>query len=190
VRASGEALEQFMEAWYGPVLENHQIKIVSLISGKRKREVLEAMGLAGEVGRSKLDIALFLASKTSHEIFGGVHVKASLAERVSDDVPASRAIMRRGMLSPLWTLDVKSFPPPHGDLVNRGELGSPDSPSDKRRYVEEHGDFDNCYSANLRTVPSGRNTASGKRVYTLDLAHQPDQFAADVIAFARKRAGH
>ena len=65
------------------------------------------------------------------------------AERVSDDIPASRAMQAKGLLSPLWTLDVKSFPPPTGDLINRGELGTPDSPSDKRKYVELHGDFDN-----------------------------------------------
>ena len=96
-------------------------------------------------------------------------------------------MMRRGYFSPLWTLDVKSFPPPHGDLVNRGELGTPDSPSEKRRYIEEHGEFDGCYSANLRTVPSARQTASGKRIYTLDLFNQPDDFAQGVITRAAQR---
>lgn len=85
---------------------------------------------------------------------------------------------------PLWTLDVKSFPPPHGAPVNRGELGTPDAPSDKRRYIEQHGSFDNCYSANSRTVPSLGVTPSGKRIYTLDLLKQPDHFAQDVIAQA------
>jgi hypothetical protein len=180
-------LEQFVEAWYGPVLEAHEVKIVALVSREKKRQVLEAMGLGAEVGGSKLDVALFLAGKAKREILGGVHVKASLAERVTDDVPASRALMRRGLLSPLWTLDVKSFPPPHGDLVNRGELGSPDSPSEKRRYIEEHGDFDNCYSANFRSVPSRERTSSGKHVYALKLSVQPDKFAKDVIEFAQKR---
>jgi len=184
VRASGEALEQFVESWYTPVLDPHGIKIVALISRHEKSSVLDAMGLGAEVGDSKLDVALYLASKDDREIFGGVHVKASLAERVSDDVPASRAMMRKGLLSPLWSLDVKSFPPPHGDLVNRGELGSPDSPSEKRKYVEEHGDFENCYSGNSRSVPSSGSTTSGKRIYTLKLSEQPDQFARDVITFA------
>jgi hypothetical protein len=95
-------------------------------------------------------------------------------------------MMRKGYWSPLWTLDVKSFPPPHGDLVNRGELGSPSSPSEKRKYVESHGDFDNCYSANSRTVPSGGPTSSGKLIYTLDLRGQPDQFAEDARAQAER----
>ncbi|EKD07251.1 BsaWI family type II restriction enzyme [Limnospira fusiformis KN01] len=57
-----------------------------------------------------------------------------MAERVSDDIPASRIMMQYGFLSLLSTLDVKSFPPPGGDLINRAEFGSPDNPSDKRRY--------------------------------------------------------
>jgi len=144
------------------------------------------MGLTAVVGGSKLDVGLYLELRTGgHRIFGGVHVKASLAERVSDDVPASRAMMGKGYFSPLWTLEVKSFPPTTGDLINRDELGSPEGPSDKRRYIEEHGDFDNCYSANSRTVPSRNVTASGKRVYVLNLLNQPDRFAQDVVARAR-----
>ncbi len=190
VRASGEALEQIVEALYTPVLQPHGVEISALISRDQKRMVLGAMGLGAEVGDSKLDVGLYLTAKDGKTIFGGVHVKASLAERVSDDVPASRAMMREGLLSPLWTLDVKSFPPPHGDLVNRGELGTPEEPSEKRKYVEEHGDFDNCYSANSRSVPSTGATRSGKRVITLSLSQQPDGFAADVIAFVgRRKAG-
>lgn len=189
VRASGEALEQIVEAIYAPVLRSHGIDIKALISRDQKRTVLGAMGLGAEVGDSKLDVGLYVNAKGKEKIIGGVHVKASLAERVSDDVPASRAMMRKGLLSPLWTLDVKSFPPPHGDLVNRGELGSPEAPSEKRKYIEEHGDFDNCYSANTRSLPSAARTRSGKRIYTLELARQPDRFATDVITFADRRKG-
>ena len=56
-------------------------------------------------------------------IFGVVHGKTSLAERIKDDAPASRVIMKKGFLSVAATLDSKSFPPPHGDGVNHGELG-------------------------------------------------------------------
>lgn len=109
-------------------------------------------------------------------IIGGIHAKVSLAERVSDDIPASLIMMAEGFLSILLTLDVKSFPPPHGDLVNRGELGSPTNPSDKRRYVEKHGDFSACFSYNSRTVPSPPTTHSGKRIYVVDLNDNPDVF--------------
>ncbi|MGH7813863.1 MAG: BsaWI family type II restriction enzyme [Candidatus Binataceae bacterium] len=178
VRASGDALEITVERIYSAVLRPHGIAIRALIGKDEKQAALEAMALSDEVGGSKLDVGLYLKLEgTERRIFGGVHVKASLAERVSDDVPASRAMMRRGYFSPLWTLDVKSFPPPHGNLINRGELGTPDAPSDKRKYIEQHGSFDNCYSANSRTVPSRGITPSGKRIYTLNLLEQPDQFA-------------
>ena len=175
-----------MEAWYSPVLAPSGIEITAFISRTQKRNVLKAMGLGAKVGDSKLDVALFLVGKEVREIFGCVHVKASLAERVTDDEPASRAMIRKGFFSPLWTLDVKSFPPPQGDLVNRGELGSPASPSEKRKYVEVHGSFDNCYSANSRTIPSTGPTKSGKRIYTLRLSEQPDQFAKDILAQAAR----
>lgn len=182
VRASGEALELVLEEWYAPFLLKRRVRIQALISRDKKREALKQMGLGEVVGDSKLDAALYVERKKDDwRIFGGIHVKASLAERVSDDVPASRAMMKKGYFSPLWTLDVKSFPPPHGDLVNRGELGSPDAPSEKRKYVEQQGEFDGCFSANLRTVSSGRKTKSGKRVFTLRLTQQPDRFAREIV---------
>ncbi len=189
VRASGDALEMTVGRLYAPVLELHRVRITALIGRDQKQAALEAMGLTAKVGGSKLDVGLYLeVGAGGHRIFGGVHVKASLAERISDDVPASRAMMTNGYFSPLWTLDVKSFPPPHGNLINKGELGTPEAPSDKRKYIEEHGDFDNCYSANSRTVPSRGVTSSSKRIYTLNLLNQPDQFAQDVIARARSIA--
>jgi hypothetical protein len=170
-----------LAGWYGSVLQSHGIRI-EVLSRPDKRAALAEMGIQGVVGADKLDVGLFLAD--TRQVFGGVHVKASLAERVSDDVPCSRAMMKNGFFSPLWTLDVKSFPPPHGDLVNRGELGTPTTPSEKRKYIELHGDFDHLFSANARTVPSGVTTTSGKKVFTLDLARQPDAFAQVVIARA------
>jgi len=109
------------------------------------------------------------------------YIGSVLAERVSDDIPASRIMMAEKFLSILSTLDVKSFPPPHGDLVNRGELGSPTNPSDKRRYVEEHSDFSACFSYNTRTIPSPPITRSGKRIYVVDLNDNPDVFAQFVL---------
>lgn len=181
-RASGEALELVLQKWYTPIFEPHQISIVALFSSKRRKSALKTMRIAKEVGSGKLDIGLYAnRGKNKHILFGGVHVKGSLAERVSDDVPASRAMMKKGFFSPLWTLDVKSFPPPQGNLINRGELGTKTKPSEKRRYIEHHGDFDNCYSANSRTNPSVGITPSGKHIYTLIMSKQPDQFAKDVI---------
>jgi hypothetical protein len=183
VRASGEALELVVEELYSATLLEHNIRIQMLISKPKKVAALKAMGIAGVVASDKLDVGLFIDDMD--KIFGGVHVKASLAERVSDDVPCSRAMMQNGGFSPLWTLDVKSFPPPHGDLVNRGELGTPDAPTEKRRYVEEHGDFDHLFSGNARTVASKKETKTGKRVIVIDPANQPDLFLQEVIARAK-----
>jgi len=185
VRASGEALELALEEWYTPVLEPHQITIKALVGRPTKLAALTAMNIHQAVGADKLDMALYLSE--SAQIFGGVHVKASLAERVSDDVPCSRAMMEKGFFSPLWTLDVKSFPPPKGSLINKGELGTPEKPSAKRGYVEQHGDFDNLYSANTRSAPSLATTHSGKRVLAINLGLQPDLFAQEVIARAERR---
>lgn len=181
VRAGGEALEIFVGMLYNPVLIKHDLTLVPLISRERKRDALAALGLGGSVGNSKLDIAIAKKSEKGAKTVGGVHVKASLAERVSDDVPASAAMMKAGYLSILWTLDVKSFPPPHGNLVNKGELGTPDKPSDKRQYIEQHGSFDACFSYNLRSLPSPQHTASGKRIFVQNLSPQPDAFVRYLV---------
>ena len=94
VRASGEALELVLERLYTPVFAPHNIRISTLISRKRKRAALEELGLSATVGSDKLDIALHWKPPDGlWRIFGGVHVKASLAERVSEDIPCSRAMM-------------------------------------------------------------------------------------------------
>lgn len=185
VRAGGDALEMFLERWYSPILAALGIRLRMLMNAAEKLRALADMGIEAIVGAAKLDMTLHLAAEDDRwVVLGGVHVKASLAERVSDDIPASRAMMKAGYYSPLWTLDVKSFPPPRGDLVNRGEFGSLASPSEKRRYVEQHGEFDACYTANARSIPSLAKTLSGKRIYRIRLNEQPDQFVKDVIARA------
>ena len=185
VRAGGDALEMSLEHLYSPILAPHGIRLRMLIGAVEKKHALSEMGIETTVGAAKLDMTLHIATAENQwKIIGGVHVKASLAERVSDDIPASRAMMAAGYFSPLWTLDVKSFPPPYGDLLNRGEFGTLAIPSEKRRYVENHGEFHAAYTANSRSVPSPEITASGKRIHRLDLSNQPDQFAKDVIAWA------
>jgi transcriptional regulator with XRE-family HTH domain len=182
VRAGGEAMELFVERHYSPVLKPHGIHIKALLSGREKAKALQKMGLSGTVGDSKLDVALYGEHNNSLVIFGGVHSKASLAERVSDDVPCSEAMIRLGLSSFLYTFDSKSFPPPNGDLVNRGELGSHENPSDKRKYIEEHGSFDCCFSYNLRSNASKGVTRSGKKIYVCSLNSASDEFPKQVIS--------
>jgi hypothetical protein len=181
VRAGGEALELFIQRRYQSALKLQGIVIRALLSSQEKAKALREMGLSGSVGDSKLDLALYGNIEGELVIFGGVHSKASLAERVSDDVPCSVAMMNKGYVSILYTFDSKSFPPPLGDLVNRGELGSDIQPSDKRRYIEEHGSFDVCFSYNLRSRPSALETPSGKRIYVSSLKPNADLFPNFVV---------
>lgn len=191
VRAGGEALELFVEKHYAPTLRPQGIAIKALLSSTEKVRALRDMRIDDRVGGSKLDVALYGTLEGKLTIFGGIHVKASLAERVSDDVPCSQAMMNAGYTSFLFTFDAKSFPPPAGDLVNRGELGTPESPSDKRKYIEEQGLFDACFSYNLRTIPSRAMTPSGKRIYMGSFSTAADQLPAKIVeawrAFSQRR---
>jgi len=178
-RASGDAFEVFLTDYYNNLLQNTSVRLIPLITDGEKIQALKSMNIYGHVGNSKLDIAIiqnYNGKKLcleNGEIIGGIHAKASLAERVTDDIPASRAMMSNGYCSYLFTLDVKSFPLSENNkraYINKGELGSSTSPSDKRKYIEEHGSFDACFSLNLRTVPSAKKTNSGKKIYVI----QPD----------------
>ncbi|SDE13409.1 BsaWI family type II restriction enzyme [Aquimonas voraii] len=167
VRAGGEAVELFFKHHYSARLATAGISIELAFEAREKNKFLTEMGLADQVaGGSKLDICLYGMGRNGPTPFAGVHAKASLAERVSDDKPCSERMMAAGFKSYLFTFDAKSFPPPTGDLQNLGELGTPSKPSDKRSYIEKHGSFDACFSYNTRTVPSGPATESGKKVYT------------------------
>ena len=180
VRTSGEAFENVVAETYNPFLVPEGIRLVPLFSKKDKGRLLERMGLRDQIGSEKIDLAIEsrdsrVGVEDGWGVVGGIHAKVSLAERVSDDVPASRLMMAAGFSSILSTLDVKSFPPPHGDLVNRGELGEPNRPTDKRDYVERHGEFSVCISHNLRTTPSPSETPSGRTILVSGLGAQIKQ---------------
>lgn len=182
VRTSGEAFELAVIERYNPYLEDINVRLRSLISREAKHAALRRLNMEGRIGSSKIDVLIEkLGSGMAPDmegwgVIGGLHAKASLAERISDDIPASRIMMGEGLLSVLVTLDVKSFPPPHGDLVNRGEFGTPQNPSDKRNYIELHGDFSAAFSYNLRTRPSLANTPSGRSIFVLPFAGGADAF--------------
>src|SRR6266852_1261903 len=93
VRAGGDALEMTLEQWYSPILAPLGIRIKMLIGAAEGKAALDEMGIAETVGAAKLDMTLHINDQDRWIIFGGIHVKASLAERVSDDIPASRAMM-------------------------------------------------------------------------------------------------
>ncbi|SMP46260.1 BsaWI family type II restriction enzyme [Noviherbaspirillum suwonense] len=181
VRAGGEAIELFLEKHYNSVLQNHGICLVWLSSDPKRASALSEMGIQDMVGESKLDIALYGRLEDELVLFGGIHVKASLAERVTDDVPCSRAMMEKGYASYLLTFDAKSYPPPTGDLVNYGEFGTLNEPSNKRDYIESHGDFSACFCYNTRTVPSAPSTKSGKKILVSTFSPGKDQLPKEVV---------
>lgn len=194
-RASGQGFEWALAKIYNPILAKYNIRLVVL--GKNNAmKALKEMNLEKIIEPSKMDIAVegnCTTGKEDWKIFGVIHAKTSIAERIKDDAPASREIMQKGFLSAAVTLDSKSFPPPHGDGINHGELGGrtiasglkPGQP--KRNYFEKDGDFTNGYSYNLRTPESPAETPSGSRIKTLPLTgHQPDVFVNDLVSFWQK----
>jgi hypothetical protein len=199
-RVSGFALERAFALHYEPRLRPWGIRM-HILPSARANALLDSLGLAG-IRATKVD--LFIEGRSSAQasggiseawaVFGAAHVKSSIAERIQDDVPASVAFQQRRLMSIALTMDAKSFPPPHGDCVNYGELGGR-NPGDqkerqKRGYIETTGQFDGLFSFNLRTPPSPATTLSGKRIYTMSLHDPaPDQLVRFLIdAWANHKA--
>jgi hypothetical protein len=194
-RISGFALERALVELYREPLHHVGVRM-RILKSDEVVATLKKLGLTDAVKKAKVD--LFLEGTRDGElwqVFGVAHVKASIAERIQDDVPASEACMDVGLLSIALTLDSKSFPPPHGKGINYGELGGRDFSSKardrpKRDYIEKDGQFDALFSFNLRTPPSTDPTLSGKKIYTLSFSGpQPDvlvRFIRDAWA-ARSR---
>lgn len=177
-RVSGDALEYVFINIYGPRLALYGITI-------RKGRASDSMALglnSGGFGGSKTDIVLEGIHNGFPVIFGVLHSKSSIAERLADDMPASRFLVDKGFWSSVVTMDGKMFPPPHGNAVVNGELKHTKG-NDKRRYFEINGAFSNCYSFNLHTPPSDGPTPSGSRIYSLSFTEgQPDQLVKDIEA--------
>lgn len=57
-----------------------------------------------------------------------------------------------------------------------------EQPSDKRKYIEEHGSFDACFSYNLRTIASNKSTPSGKHIFVCSLKPAEDVFPSKIVA--------
>jgi len=156
------------------------------------------LGLRDRFGSSKLDILIIRLKRPKSAvalanaiILGAIHAKVSLAERVSDDMPASAALMKKGYASFLVTLDVKSFPlsptiTESRAYLNKGELGNPARPTDKRRYLEEQGRFDAAFSYNFRTIPSGRHKAKSK-IFVCKLDGKPDDLYRAILSAGKRR---
>ncbi|MCR4314717.1 MAG: BsaWI family type II restriction enzyme [Planctomycetes bacterium] len=167
-RVSGFALERALAMIYEDKLSTYDMRM-RILNRPESRKVIASVGLENTVNTSKVDLFIEGCRDGRWEVFGVIHVKASIAERIQDDVPASTSLMKKGLLSIMLTMDSKSYPPPHGDGVNYGELGGRSFGTKKERikrdYIEKNGQFDALFSFNLRTPASPRSTESGKMTY-------------------------
>ncbi len=184
-RTSGWALERVLVAHYGPFLMENGIS--AKISSKSEKAALLGGIDDSRIVPDKADILLTYGHKGETRLLGVVHVKASIAERRTDDVPMSQALLQSGYLSVFWTMDSKSFP--GTQPVNLGEFGdaSENQASDKRRDFEVNGYFSACFSYNQNTIPT-EDEAAAARIYVCDFTNPNDQFSQFLMDSLRQRS--
>lgn len=119
-RTAGWALERVIVDFYNPYLVERGVHL-EIATGARKTALVEQLTTDGRVEADKIDVFLIGDGADEPIVFGAVHVKASFAERRTDDVPLSQALIRAGFTSPLVTLDCKATP--SATPYNKGELG-------------------------------------------------------------------
>lgn len=174
-RSGGWALENIVVRHYQKALEAEGISI-EIPSAERKRKLADSIVVKDRIEKDKIDI--FLVGPND-EVFGIVNVKASLAERRTDDVPMSRALIEGGYCSFLWTMDCKSGPSERPE--NRGEIGHAGKRrSAKRKDIEDDGYFSACFSYNARTEPSSDMQAVTAPIFCCDFQDPEDAFFQQV----------
>ena len=184
-RTGGWALERIFERHYGPALAAHGINLV-IADGERKARLLADLDVGHRLEADKMDVLLTVEAGANEKLIGVVHVKASFAERRTDDVPMSRALVEAGFISPLCTMDCKSAPSTRP--VNRGELGAvfngqgKDDRSAKRKDIEDDGFFSACFSYNKNTAPTPTGYQAQARVHVCDFSNANDAFTDFVVA--------
>ena len=178
-RTGGWALEEVLVRHYGPFLKRQGVNLF-IANGAAKQRLVDALDLEDRVEADKIDVVLTGATPHGEKFFGVVHVKASFAERRTDDVPMSIALAGAGYTSPLWTMDCKSMPGEHP--VNHGELGDVEGRrSAKRKDVEDEGYFTGCFSYNRNTRPSSEDLPAERRVHVCDFSNPDDAFSHFIL---------
>jgi transcriptional regulator with XRE-family HTH domain len=181
-RTAGWALEEVLVRHYGPALADSGIRI-AIATKDEKRGYLDRLDVADRLESDKIDVVLVGDVGGDEQCFGVVHVKASFAERRTDDVPMSKALVDAGYCSPLWTMDCKSTP--STEPLNSGELGVPievggrDKRSAKRKDIEDDGYFSACFSYNHRTMETPADQRARACIKVCDFTNPADD------AFAR-----
>ena len=179
-RTSGWALERVLVTHYRKVLMQKGI----IIKSGTKNEKSALLGRIGSpaIIPDKADVLILYNSGDAEQLLGVIHVKASIAERRTDDVPMSQALINAGYLSVFWTMDCKSFP--SASPVNRGEFGDSEiqQMSEKRRDIEEHGHFSACFSYNQNTIPTPNGSDAVAQIQNCGFREPDDHFSQFLIA--------
>ena len=121
-RASGDAFELFLADYYNTMFKNNGLRLIPLTRDESKK-AFNLMGISGKVGDSKLDIAIIKDYNgkslkiNNGTLIRGIHVKASLAERVSDDVPASTAETYSGKM--IYTVQPNGKPDKFFEIITK-----------------------------------------------------------------------
>lgn len=179
-RTSGWALERVLVAHYQQFLSRNNVIIK--ISNKAEKARLLGRVDDSRIVPDKADVLICYDAPDSEQLLGVVHVKASIAERRTDDVPMSQALIDAGYISVFWTMDAKSMPAEQP--INRGEFGGVDDAplSDKRRDFEEHGHFSACFSYNQNTIPTQDNNNAAAKIFVCDFTDPDDHFSQFLIS--------
>ena len=187
-RTSGWALERVLIEHYEQFLQQHGMNIKT--SNKVEKTALLGVIEDSRIVPDKADVLMTYDNDGTEDLLGVIHVKASIAERRTDDVPMSQALIQAGYLSVFWTMDVKSFP--SSNPVNRGEFGIADSTdiSEKRRDIEEHGHFSACFSYNRNTEPTLDESNAQCHIFVCDFTNPDDRFAEFLLDALRLRVLH
>lgn len=176
-RTGGWALEEIVVRHYRDALAQRGIAI-EIANGPRKAELMGQFDVPSRLESDKVDVFLL---GPGDRVFGVVHVKASFAERRTDDVPMSEALIAQGYFSPLWTMDCKSTPA--AKPVNKGELGLVHGRrSAKRKDFEDDGWFSACFSYNSNTLPTPDPDKVAAPIVVGDFSDADDAFVANVVA--------
>lgn len=188
-RTGGWALEEVLVDRYRDALAAREVHIL-IARGDQKQLLLQQLQTSERLEADKVDVFLVGQSDAGSVCFGVVHVKASFAERRTDDVPMSRALVEAGYCSPLWTMDSKGTP--SATPVNRGELGRAREPgadrrSAKRKDIEDDGFFSACFSYNRNTVPTPAEQGAASLIHVCDFQSPEDDVFTTFIADAWER---
>ncbi len=183
-RTGGWALEEVLVRHYKAFLRKNGIRLF-IATSEEKKELLNTIKVKDRLETDKMDVLLTGMYKRKEALFGVVHVKASFAERRTDDVPMSRALVSAGYTSPLWTMDCKSTPAEKP--INKGELGvtrgkGKDTRSAKRKDIEDDGFFSACFSYNQRTAPTPNKQKAKSRIYVCNFRNPDDTFSQYIIS--------